>query len=193
MTTSLKGQFLIAMPGMQDERFHDSVVYLVGHGEEGAMGLVINQTLPDMRFTDILEEMNLGKAEDLIKLPDAVRDRAVLRGGPVEKGRGFVLHSPDYFGENNTYAVTSDVCLTATVDVLKAISYGPEPRNSLFALGYCGWAEGQLEEELKANGWLTAPHSAELLFEVPIEERYEAALSTLGVTRASLSAAAGHA
>lgn len=193
MMSTLKGQFLIAMPGMEDERFQESVVYLVGHGDEGAMGLVINQSLPDMRFTDILEEMDLGAPEELIDLPRAVREREVLRGGPVEKGRGFVLHSADYAGTGNTYSVTDDVCLTATIDVLKAISYGPGPENALFALGYCGWSPGQLEDELKANGWLTAPQSTGLLFEVPIEERYDAALSTLGVTRASLSSAAGSA
>ncbi len=188
MTNSLKGQFIIAMPGMEDERFQDSVIYLVGHGEDGAMGLVINHVLPDMKFTEILEEMELGSHDELIKLPGSVRDREVLRGGPVEKGRGFVLHSPDYFGEGNTYSVTDDVCLTATLDVLKAISYGPGPEKSLFALGYCGWSPGQLEAEIKANGWLTAPHSDELLFGTRSDQRYDAALSTLGVTRAQLSA-----
>ena len=122
MTTSLKGQFLVAMPGMGDERFRESVVYLVGHNEEGAMGLMVNQVLPDMRFTDILEEIELGPHEELIKLPSIVKEREVLRGGPVERGRGFVLHSTDYFREDNSYQVTNDVCLTATVDVLKAIT-----------------------------------------------------------------------
>jgi len=198
MMTSLKGQFLIAMPGMMDERFHDAVVYLVAHGEEGAMGIVINQSLPDMHFTDILEEMDLGRPEDLIQLPSSVQDRAVLSGGPVERGRGFVLHSADYFGEDNTVPVTDDVCLTASIDVLKAISFGPGPENALFALGYCGWSPGQLEGELRANGWLTAPQSIPLLFKEPIDSRYDAALSTLGrtsgsVNRASLSSTSGNA
>lgn len=193
MMTSLKGHFLIAMPGMEDVRFHDSVVYLVGHGDEGAMGLMVNQTLPDMNFTDILEEMNLGPHDELINLPSAVRDREVLRGGPVERGRGFVLHSSDYFREENSYSVNDDVCLTASIDVLKAISYGPGPENALFALGYCGWSPGQLEEELKANGWLTAPHSKKLLFNTPVESRYDMALSEIGVTRATLSSSAGSA
>ncbi len=195
MMTSLKGQFLIAMPGMMDARFRDAVVYLVAHGEEGAMGIVINQSLPDMHFTEILEEMNLGHPDEYIKLPPEVRDRAVLSGGPVERGRGFVLHSPDYFGEDNTVIVTDDVCLTASIDVLKAISYGPGPENALFALGYCGWSAGQLEDEIMANGWLTAPQSVRLLFEEPIDSRYDAALSTLGrdgsVNRASLSSTSG--
>jgi len=193
METSLKGQFLIATPGMQDERFVESVVYLVGHGDDGAMGLVINQSLPDMRFTDILEEMELGEPEELIKLPSAVRDREVLQGGPVERERGFVLHSADYFRQGNSFAITDDICLTATTDALKAISFGPGPENALFALGYCGWAAGQLEEELKQNGWLTLPQSRELLFDVPIDMRYDQALNELGVTRANLSPFSGSA
>lgn len=193
METSLKGQFLIATPGMQDERFVESVVYLVGHGDDGAMGLVINQSLPDMRFTDILEEMELGEPEELIKLPSTVRDRAVLQGGPVERERGFVLHSADYFRQGNSFAITDEICLTATTDALKAISFGPGPQNALFALGYCGWAAGQLEEELKQNGWLTLPQSRELLFDVPLEMRYDQALTELGVTRANLSPFSGSA
>jgi putative transcriptional regulator len=193
VSTCLKGQFLVATPGTTDPRFDESVVYLVGHGEDGAMGLVINQLLPEMRFTDILEEMELGPREDLIKLPTDVQDMNVLRGGPVEKGRGFVLHSTDYFREDNSYRVNEDVCLTATTDVLRAISFGPAPENSLFALGYCGWSPGQLEQELKDNGWLTSDHSDELLFKVPVDERYDRALTEIGVTRASLNPQSGNA
>jgi putative transcriptional regulator len=190
---SLRGQFLVAMPGMGDERFHDSVVYLVGHSEEGAMGLVVNQSLEDMRFADILEELNLGEKDELIDLPAAVRDRRVMRGGPVQRSRGFVLHSPDYFRQDNSYPVNDEVCLTATLDVLKAIAFKNEPADAFFALGYCGWSPGQLEEEIKGNGWLTVPYTRDLLFDAPIEHRYDAALAHLGVTRASLSGAAGNA
>lgn len=189
---SLKGQFLVAMPGMGDERFRESVIYLVGHGDEGAMGLMINQPLEDMRFGDILDELDLGESEEQIRLPEAVRDRQVLRGGPVQKGRGFVLHTPDYFREGNSYVVDSDVCLTATLDVLKAMAYRNTPANAVFALGYCGWAPGQLENELALNGWLTVPFSHDLLFETPVSERYDIALRQLGITRASLSSIAGH-
>lgn len=188
---SLKGQFLVAMPDMADERFHDAVIYLVGHGEEGAMGLVVNQSLEDMRFGDIIEELNLGEPEAIIRLPERVRQRRVLRGGPVQRSRGFVLHSPDYFRQDNSYPVSDDVCLTATLDVLKAIAFDDKPAESLFALGYCGWSPGQLEEEITHNGWLTVPYSHELLFETPIETRYDAALGLLGVTRANLSGVAG--
>jgi putative transcriptional regulator len=189
---SLKGQFLVAMPSMGDERFQDAVVYLVGHGEEGAMGLVVNQSVEDMRFTDILEELQLGEKEALIELPDSVKNRQVLRGGPVQTSRGFVLHSPDYFRAGNSYVVNDEICLTATLDILKAVAFEQSPAESLFALGYCGWSPGQLEQEIQGNGWLTVPFSRELLFGLPIEARYDAALAQLGITRATLSAAAGH-
>lgn len=189
---SLKGQFLVAMPGMGDERFQDAVVYLVGHGEEGAMGLVVNRSVEDMRFTDILEELQLGEKDQLIQLPDSVKNRQVLRGGPVQTSRGFVLHSPDYFRAGNSYVVNEEICLTATLDILKAVAFEQSPAESLFALGYCGWSPGQLEAELQGNGWLTVPYWRELLFELPIERRYDAALARLGITRASLSGTAGH-
>ena len=190
---SLKGQFLVAMPEMGDERFHEAVIYMVGHTEEGAMGLVINQPVEDMRFVDVLEELGLGEKEEMIRLPSTVRDREVLRGGPVQRGRGFVLHSPDYFREGNSYAVSDEICLTATLDILKAMAFAPSPTDALFALGYCGWAPGQLENELALNGWLTVPFSRALLFEAALAERYDRALAQLGITRATLSGAAGHA
>jgi putative transcriptional regulator len=190
---TLKGQFLVAMPAMGDNRFRDAVIYVVGHSDEGAMGLVVNHSLEEMRFSDILEELNLGDHEEIIRLPEDVRDRRILRGGPVQRSRGFVLHSPDYFRQDNSYPVNDDVCLTATLDVLKAIAFQNEPAQALFALGYCGWSPGQLEDEIKSNGWLTVPFSRELLFETPIEDRYDAALGHLGITRASLSGTAGNA
>ena len=190
---SLKGQFLVAMPSMGDERFRETVIYLVGHGEEGAMGLVVNQSLEDMRFADILEELKLGERDEIIRLPDPIRNRQVLRGGPVQRSRGFVLHSSDYFRDGNSYPVSEDVCLTATLDILRAIAFKNSPADALFALGYCGWSPGQLEGEIKGNGWLTVPFSRDLLFETPIEQRYDAALARLGITRASLSSTAGNA
>ncbi|WP_137151150.1 YqgE/AlgH family protein [Devosia sp. FKR38] len=189
---SLEGQFLVAMPDMEDERFQESVILVVGHSDEGAMGLVVNHELPNLRFADVLDELDLGDPDSVIRLPDAIRQRAVMRGGPVEKGRGFVLHSSDY-KSGNTYAVTSGVSLTATLDVLKAMAFGPAPRSSLFVLGCCGWSAGQLEDELAGNGWLTVPFSRELLFETPVERRYDAALASLNITRATLSPDAGHA
>ncbi len=188
---SLEGQFLVAMPDMEDERFAESVILVVGHGEEGAMGLVVNHELANLRFADILDELDLGDPDAVIRLPDWIRQRSVMRGGPVEKGRGFVLHSGDY-QSGNTYKVTDEVGLTATLDILKAMAFGPAPKATLFALGCCGWSAGQLENEISANGWLTVPFSRELLFETPVEERYEKALASLHITRASLSTEAGH-
>ncbi|HVY51288.1 MAG TPA: YqgE/AlgH family protein [Devosia sp.] len=190
---SLRGQFLVAMPGMGDERFREAVIYIVGHTDEGAMGLVVNHPLEDMRFIDVLEELGLGEKSEMIQLPSAIRDREVLRGGPVQRGRGFVLHSPDYFREGNSYAVNDEICLTATLDILKAMAFRNSPADAVFALGYCGWAAGQLENEIALNGWLTVPFSRDLLFGTPLSERYDMALSQLGITRASLSGAAGHA
>jgi putative transcriptional regulator len=190
---SLRGQFLVAMPEMGDDRFRETVIYLVGHGEEGAMGLVVNRSVEDMRFADILEELKLGDEDELIHLSDDIKNRQVLRGGPVQKSRGFVLHSSDYFKVGNSYEVTDEICLTATLDILKAIAFKNSPSEALFALGYCGWSPGQLEQEIQGNGWLTVPFSRELLFGLPIEARYDAALARLGITRATLSASAGHA
>lgn len=189
---SLEGQFLIAMPDMGDERFAESVILLVGHGDEGAMGIVVNHEMENLHLSDILDELNLGDPDAVIRLPDSIRRRAVMRGGPVETGRGFVLHSSDYASENSQQ-VTEGISLTATLDVLRAIAFGPAPRASLLALGCCGWSAGQLEGEIGDNGWLTAPFSEELLFETPVEERYDAALASLRITRATLSLDAGHA
>lgn len=188
---SLEGQFLVAMPDMADERFAESVILIVGHGEEGAMGLVVNHELANLRFADILDELDLGDPDAVIRLPDSIRDRAVMRGGPVEKGRGFVLHSGDYHS-GNTHKVIEDIGLTATLDILKAMAFGPAPQAALFALGCCGWSPGQLEDEISANGWLTIPFQRDLLFEVPVERRYDKALASLNITRASLSTEAGH-
>ena len=188
---SLEGQFLVAMPDMADERFSESVILVVGHGAEGAMGLVVNHELANLTFADILDELDLGDPDAVIRLPDSIRQRAVMRGGPVEKGRGFVLHSGDYHS-GNTYKVTEEIGLTATLDVLKAMAFGPAPKRSLFALGCCGWSAGQLEDEITANGWLTVPFNRELIFDVPVEKRYEHALASLHITRATLSTDAGH-
>ena len=189
---SLEGQLLVAMPDMSDERFVESVILLVGHGSEGAMGLVVNHELANLRFADILDELDLGDPDAVIRLPDTIRQRAVMRGGPVEKGRGFVLHSADY-KSGNTYPVTPSICLTATLDILRAMAFGPAPKASLFALGCCAWSAGQLEGEIADNGWLTMPGSGDIVFRTPVEDRYEAALASLHITRATLSPDAGHA
>lgn len=189
---SLEGQMLVAMPDMADERFVESVILLVGHGSEGAMGLVVNHELANLKFADILDELDLGDPDAVIRLPDIIRQRAVMRGGPVEKGRGFVLHSSDY-KSGNTYPVTGGISLTATLDILRAMAFGPAPKASLFVLGCCAWSAGQLESEIADNGWLTVPVSGDLIFRTPVQERYEAALASMHITRATLSPDVGHA
>lgn len=190
---TLKGQFLVATPDMGDERFAETVVYLIAHGEDGAMGLVINQPMPDMRLSDVLAEIDLGENAETIRIPERLLKQDVFKGGPVDSSRGFVLHTSDYFRDGNSFPVDGDICLTATLDVLRAIAEGKGPKRSLLALGYCGWSAGQLEEELRQNGWLTAARSDELLFTVPARKKYEAALATIGVTRATLSPTSGNA
>lgn len=190
---TLKGQFLIATPDMADERFAETVIYLVAHGEDGAMGLIVNQLLPDMHLSDILQEIDLGADAEAIRIPERLLRQDVLKGGPVDSSRGFVLHSSDYFRDGNSYIVDEDVCLTATLDVLRAMIEGRGPERSLLALGYCGWSAGQLENELRQNGWLTAERSDELLFGLPPDRKYDAALAAIGVTRATLSPVSGNA
>lgn len=190
---TLKGRFLVATPDMSDDRFSEAVIYLVAHGDEGAMGLVVNKPMPDMHFSDILEEIDMGENADSIRVSSQLLKQDVLRGGPVDSSRGFVLHSADYFRDGNSYIVDDDICLTATLDVLRAIADGTGPERSILALGYCGWSAGQLERELRENGWLTVESTDELLFSVPVEKRYDAALAKLGMTRATLSPHAGNA
>ena len=137
--------------------------------------------------------MKLGEPEEIIRLPDDVRERAVLRGGPVERGRGFVLHSSDYFRNGNSYSVSDEVCLTATLDILKAIARGSGPSSAVLALGYAGWGAGQLETEIQENGWLHCPADSELIFGTDIEGKYERALRKIGINAAMLSSEAGHA
>lgn len=190
---TLKGQFLVATPDMGDERFTESVVYLIAHTEDGAMGLVVNQPMPDMHLSDVLAEVELGDDAESIRIPERLLRQDVLKGGPVDSSRGFVLHTSDYFRDGNSYAVDGDICLTATLDVLRAMAAGKGPSRSLLALGYCGWDAGQLEEELRQNGWLTATPSDDLLFSVPASRKYDAVLAAIGVTRATLSPSSGNA
>lgn len=187
----LDDQFLVAMPGMADDRFARTVVYLCAHSSEGAMGIVINQP-QDMRFPDLLVQLGVIEQKQEIRLPDSTRDFLVRNGGPVDRGRGFVLHSDDYMVES-TMPVSEEVCLTATIDILRAISAGQGPRRALMALGYAGWGAGQLESEIAANGWLTCPATPDLLFAPDIERTYDRALASLGIDLAHFSHTAGHA
>jgi putative transcriptional regulator len=184
---------LIAMPAMNDERFARAVIYVCAHSSEGAMGIVVNQQAQNIKFPDLLVQLEVIPATERIELPTRAEDVKVLKGGPVETGRGFVLHSADFFIENSTLPIDEGICLTATLDILKAIARGTGPNNAVLALGYAGWAPGQLEEEIQQNGWLHCAADAELIFGGDIEGKYRRALGKLGIDLAMLSSDAGHA
>jgi putative transcriptional regulator len=187
----LDHQFLVAMPGMQDERFARSVIYMCAHSEEGAMGIIINQ-VQELQFPDLMVQLGILDEKQAIRLPSPARDIIIRNGGPVDRSRGFVLHSDDYMVES-TMPVSDDICLTATVDILRAISSGRGPRHALMALGYSGWGAGQLEDEIAQNGWLTCPANTELLFDADIDHKYERILASIGINPMHLSSQAGHA
>ncbi|OEI82234.1 YqgE/AlgH family protein [Brucella sp. BO3] len=187
----LNGQFLLAMPGMSDERFARSVVYICAHSDEGAMGFIINQLQP-VQFPDLLRQIGVIGDEDLIILPDRAQHMVVRNGGPVDRTRGFVLHSDDYMVDS-TMPVSDDVCLTATVDILRAIYGGGGPERALMALGYSGWAPGQLEMEVAENGWLTCDAPLDMLFDSDIEGKYSRLMLHMGIDMSRLVSDAGHA
>ena len=189
----LDGQLLVAMPTMQDERFARAVIYVCAHSSEGAMGIVINQPAQNIRFPDLLVQLDVIPSSDLIELPDQADAVRVLKGGPVETGRGFVLHTADFFIENSTLPIEQGICLTATLDILKAIARGKGPASAVLALGYAGWAPGQLENEIQANGWLNCDADSELLFGPNTEDKYNQAMRKIGVDPGKLASVAGHA
>lgn len=189
----LDGQLLVAMPGMADERFARTVIYLCAHSEEGAMGIVVNKAAADLNFPDLLVQLDIIPAADVIRLPVRAGRVRVLRGGPVETGRGFVLHSPDFFIDSSTLPIDEGICLTATVEILRAIAKGEGPRSALLALGYAGWSAGQLETEIQANGWLNCPADPDIVFDAALDDKYERALRAIGIDPAMLSGEAGHA
>jgi putative transcriptional regulator len=189
----LDGQMLIAMPAMNDERFARAVIYVCAHSSEGAMGIIVNQPAGNIKFPDLLVQLEVIPAAERIELPVRAEDVKVLKGGPVEAGRGFVLHSADFFIENSTLPIDEGICLTATLDILKAIARGKGPHNAILALGYAGWAPGQLENEIQQNGWLHCPADPELIFGDDTEAKYDKALRKIGIDPGMLSSDAGHA
>ena len=181
----LTGQLLIAMPGMQDPRFDHSVVCLCAHSAEGAMGLIVNRPLDRMMFDDLLRQLSVEPVPPLRRI-------RMLSGGPVENGRGFVLHSDDWSTEGSL-PVMPGLTLTASIDVLKAIAGGEGPKDGVLALGYAGWAPGQLEDEIQRNAWLNVTADAGLVFREDTAGTWEAALAKLRVDPALLSGTAGRA
>lgn len=181
----LVGQFLVSMPAMADPRFESTVIYMCHHAADGAMGLIINRPIEDLVFSDILSQLD-------IKPGRGCEEIRVHRGGPVETSRGFVLHSTDYNREG-TLKVSDEIALSATTEILRAIATGDGPMRSLMALGYAGWGEGQLDEEIKRNAWLSVPADSDLLFSDDVSNKWSRALGKLGINPAMLSASAGHA
>jgi putative transcriptional regulator len=183
---SLAGELLVAMPQMQDPRFARSVIYMCAHSEEaGAMGLVVNKPIESLTLDELFSHLKLEPSR-------LNRSRPVHFGGPVDPGRGFVLHTADY-EEDATLKVGGDFAVTATLDILRAIGNGAGPRQSLLALGYAGWAPGQLDAEIQANGWLSVPADADLVFDSDLDTKWQRALAKLGIDLSALSAEAGHA
>jgi len=189
----LDGQMLIAMPAMTDERFSRAVIYVCAHSTEGAMGIIVNHPASNIKFPDLLVQLEVIPAAERIQLPTRAGDVRVLKGGPVETGRGFVLHSADFFIENSTLPIDEGICLTATLDILKAIARGNGPSSAILALGYAGWAPGQLEQEIQQNGWLHCAADTELIFGQDTDTKYEKALRKIGIDLGMLSSEAGHA
>lgn len=188
----LDGKILVAMPGMRDERFVRSVIYICAHSSDGAMGLVINQRAPNLDLGELLQQLKITD-ENAILLPPKAGKVQVLNGGPVEKSRGFVLHSTDYFLDNSSLPIDDGIAMTITVDILKAIANGEGPERAVIALGYAGWAPGQLEQEMQENGWLHCPADPELIFDADLASKYERAMKSIGIDPRMLSSDAGRA
>ncbi len=182
---SLAGQLLVAMPQMADSRFERSVIYMCAHSKDGALGLVVNRPFKKITFPALLDQLDIERG------PDA-RPIRVLAGGPVEEGRGFVLHSDDYV-RDDTLKVEGGFALTATIEILKALAKGEGPERSVLALGYSGWGPGQLEREITENGWLNVPADPSIVFDAVLDTKWERALAKLRLTPSTLSGTAGHA
>lgn len=186
VSTDLTGKLLVAMPTMPDPRFAHSVIFMCAHSEEGAMGLVVNKFMGLMRLSEILDTKDVPDLDDSHRLP-------VHFGGPVERARGFVVHSSDYNSEGATLKVTDELSMTATLDVLEQIHRGTGPDFALLAMGYSGWGPGQIENEIVENGWLVAEPDCDLIFVEEDDSKWEGALRTIGVDPLTLSGTAGRA
>lgn len=182
----LEGKLLIALPGMLDERFAQTVIYICAHSANGAMGIVINKPIPGLSFTGLMKQLEIGT-------PPAFDDFPILFGGPVDNSRGFVLHTSDYENVDATLPVTDGISLTATLDILRAIADGIGPKRSILALGYAGWGPGQVESEFQDNGWLHCDADPALIFDIDPEIKWQAALKHLGIEPMGLSANTGRA
>ena len=189
----LTGMFLVAMPGMMDQRFDRAVIYLCAHSDDGAMGIIVNKPAEDIVFPELLQQLEIIPEKPSISLPSQAGNMKVLRGGPVETSRGFVLHSVPVEPIEGSVTAGDEIRLSATIDILKAIARGQGPEDAIFALGYAGWASGQLESEIQDNGWMICPLDRKILFDQEFDSKYVRALGSLGIDPAMLSPLAGHA
>jgi putative transcriptional regulator len=181
----LQGKFLIALPGMPDPRFERSVILMCAHTDEGAMGLIVNKPVDGVPIGQLMDKLG-------IKVTANALDTPVLFGGPVETERGLILHSSEFEGAQST-PVTKEVSLTGTVDILHAIAAGRGPHKAAFALGHSGWGPGQIEDEIRGNGWVHCDFDSEILFDLKQDEKWAAALAKLGINMSGLSAHTGRA
>ncbi|MDE2183364.1 MAG: YqgE/AlgH family protein [Alphaproteobacteria bacterium] len=182
----LEGKLLIAMPGMPDPRFERSVIFMCAHSAKGAMGLIINKPIDGLSFRELMAKFD-------IEVTDDIQETPIVFGGPVQIGRGFVLHSADYGSAEATLPITSELSLTATIDILKAIAEGRGPSKAVLALGYAGWGSGQIENEILANGWIHCDADQKIIFDTAYDAKWQTAIHKLGVDVSGLSADAGRA
>ncbi len=181
----LEGQLLVATPLIMESCFNHAVLYLCAHSDEGAMGIIINHALDDLSYMDVLKQLKIPEPEGARKWP-------VYLGGPVEPTRGLVIHSPDYRHED-TVVLADDIAVTSNLQILRDITAGGGPKKHLLALGYAGWAPGQLEAEVEANSWISAPSSGKLIFDTPDDQKWSETAKTLGIDMLKLSGDVGHA
>lgn len=182
----LEGKLLIALPGMSDPRFEKTVIFMCAHSLDGAMGLIINKPVEGLGFQQMMTRLGLRVTANTPEFP-------VLYGGPVETGRGFVLHSGDYESPDSTLPVSEDVSLTGTLDILRAMAEAKGPEKAIFALGYAGWGPGQIEDEIRLNGWIHCDADAAILFDAGLGDKWSSAIRKLGIDVSSLSIHAGRA
>jgi putative transcriptional regulator len=185
-TQDLSGQLLIAMPGIGDPRFERSVVLICQHSAEGAMGLMINRTIPKLTYLELLYQLTLSAS-------DTIQNRPIYTGGPTENGRGFVIHSEDFTLADGSRRIGDGLALTASIDILQEMAKGGGPKRSLICLGYASWQSEQLEAEILGNVWLQIPATPTLVFSTPNDQKWPQALALLGIDIAMLSQQAGHA
>ena len=185
----LKGKLLLSMPTMSDPRFFKSVIYICNHDDQGAMGLNINNRMPGFNFKQLLAQLNI---KDDPEYKEQLEQIDVMNGGPVETARGFVLHSNDFIKED-TIRIDDKLAVTGTIDAIKEIASGNGPKDMIFMLGYAGWSEGQLDEEIRQNAWLIAEADYDLVFNTTADEKWEKAIAKLGINPNMLSGEAGRA